>query len=117
MQSTKSQKDTLRPNNLHHFVSVAEIAVVIRLRLGETRKSGKMQTSANITCPIIVCIFAEIQSFLRQVLARHGRNTLAQTYRGMHMNSDVLMRENAADKKCTNADRPLDNHVVYIRTS
>ena len=45
VQSTESQKDTLRPNNLHPFVPVAEIAVVIRLRLGETRKSGKMQTS------------------------------------------------------------------------
>ena len=45
VQSTKSHKDTLRPNNLYHFVSVAEIAIVIRLRFGETCKSGKMQTS------------------------------------------------------------------------
>ena len=44
----KVKKDTLRPNNLCHFVSVAEIAVVIRLRLGETRKSGKMHTSMPI---------------------------------------------------------------------
>ena len=35
------KKVTLRPNNFHHFVSVAEIAVVIRLRLSETRKAGK----------------------------------------------------------------------------
>ena len=35
------QKVTLRPNNLYHFVSVAEIAVVITVRLSETRKSGK----------------------------------------------------------------------------
>ena len=48
VQSTKGQKVTLRPNNLHHFVSAAEIAVVIRLRLSKTRKSGKMQTSLRI---------------------------------------------------------------------
>ena len=40
----------------------------------------------------------EIQSFPRQVLARHGRNTSVQPYRGMHMNSDVLMRKNVAEK-------------------
>ena len=35
------EKVTLRPNNLYHFVSVAEIAVVITFHLSETRKSGK----------------------------------------------------------------------------
>ena len=53
VQSTKIQKDNLRPNNLYHFISVAEIAVVIRLRLGETRENA--DKSAHITCPIIVC--------------------------------------------------------------
>ena len=48
VQSTKGQKVTLKPNNLHHFVSAAEIAVVIRLCLSKTRKSGKMQTSLRI---------------------------------------------------------------------
>ena len=52
----KVKKDTLRPNNLYHFVSVAENAVVIRLRLGETRKSGEnADKSAHINCLIIVC--------------------------------------------------------------
>ena len=44
----KGQKVTLRPNNLYHFVSVIETAVVIRLRLSETSRSGKMQTSLGI---------------------------------------------------------------------
>ena len=78
---------------------MAEIAVVIRLRLGKTRKSGKMQTSLLILLVRSYFVqFAEIQLFPRQVLARHGRNTSAQPYRGMHMNSDVLMRENVAEK-------------------
>ena len=76
--------------------------------------------------------FAEIQSFPRQVLARSGRNTSAQPYRGMHlyagnMNIAVLMRENVAVKKmCMRksvqkltavADPQLDNHVVYNLTT
>ena len=42
----KGQKVTLRPNNL--ITSVIEHAVVIRLRLSETSRSGKMQTSLRI---------------------------------------------------------------------
>ena len=54
--SQQSQKVTLRPNNLYHSVSVAEIAVVIRLRLSKTRKQrGNADKSAHIICPIIVC--------------------------------------------------------------
>ena len=54
--SQQSQKVTLRPNNLYHFVSVAEIAVVIRLRLSETRKKREnADKSVHITCSIIVC--------------------------------------------------------------
>ena len=70
--------------------SVAEIAVVIRLRLGETRKGRKMQTSLHIL--LVQSEFvqsAEIQSFPGQVLARHGRNTSAQPYRGMHMYASI----------------------------
>ena len=64
---------------------MAEIAVVIRLRIGETRKSGKMQTSLLILIVRSEFVqFAEIQSFPRQVLARHGRNTSAQPYWRMH---------------------------------
>ena len=86
----KGLKVTLRPNSFYHFVSVAEIAVVIRLRLGETRKSGKnADKSAHITCPITVCTICGIQSFPRQVSARHGRNTSAQPYRGMHMYASI----------------------------
>ena len=107
MQSTKvnkGQKVTLRPNNLYHFVSVIEIAVAIRLRLSETRKSGKMQTSLRILLVRSQFVqIAKIQSFPREVLAKHGRNTSAQPYRGMlsmclYMNSAVLMRENVAEK-------------------
>ena len=65
-------------------------------------------------------------------LARLGRNSLssfieAVTCMRVNMNSAVLMRENVAEKYIpvckkridltTITDRPLDNHVVYIRIS
>ena len=68
------------------ITSVIEHAVVIRLRLSETSRSGKMQTSLRIL--LIRSWFvkiAEIQSFSIEVLAKHGRNTSAQPYRGMLM--------------------------------
>ena len=80
------QKVTLRPNNLYHFVSDAETAVVIRLCLSDTLKAGKCgQVGAYYLSDHSLYNLAEIQSFPRQVSARHDQNTPVQPYRGMHI--------------------------------
>ena len=58
-----------------------------------------MQTSLRILLVRSYFVqIAEIQSFPREVLAKHGWNTSAQPYRGMLMYVLILMRENVAEK-------------------
>ena len=65
---------------------MAEFAVLIKLRLSETHKSGKMQPSLHKLRVLLYFVqFAEIQSFPKQVLARHSRNTSVQPYQDVHM--------------------------------
>ena len=71
--------------------------------------------------------FAESQSYLRHVLARCGRNTSAQPFRGMHMYTDSAeldeqsergISKSSAEKgtceKRIEVNNMLENHVVYI---
>ena len=85
------------------YLTASEIAVVIRLRLSETCKSGKMQTSLRILIDHSLYNLQKFNHsqnrFWREAAEIHMRSLIGECiYMRIYMNSAVLMPENVAGK-------------------